>query len=338
MNQRTKETKTPRLAIEDVMLAVLGLAAGPLLVWMGNNWQATQAASSIQTLEYWIGLICGLIGLSLSMMWLVFFIAGLGFVVALKTKNKVIGYWSRLFTPKFLQRIIISVFGAQLALGSQAFAAPAEPSEPAPVTSTSPENPFMPEVAEFSTPANESPAPSDSESPTATTQHPSSEPDQESSRPSASSSPTVEPTPRQSSVITPDTSTTSTPTSDTTTEHTEPSPRQTTTIPVEPQLPSESSDEQTPRPNSDTGFTPDKPLPTPYVSAPNPDRITDAPTVVIKEGDCLWDVAHQELGADATLMQIDDRWRQWWQHNHEVIGDDPHTLLPGSVLTAPPWN
>jgi nucleoid-associated protein YgaU len=58
---------------------------------------------------------------------------------------------------------------------------------------------------------------------------------------------------------------------------------------------------------------------------------------VVKAGDCLWDIAYHELGADATLFQIDQRWRQWWRYNQNTIGDNPHALQPGTVLQSPPF-
>ena len=42
-----------------------------------------------------------------------------------------------------------------------------------------------------------------------------------------------------------------------------------------------------------------------------------------------------ELGPDATPREIDARWRRWYEANRRVIGDDPHLLLPGTVLTSP---
>src|SRR5699024_5360872 len=60
------------------------------------------------------------------------------------------------------------------------------------------------------------------------------------------------------------------------------------------------------------------------------------PTVVVVRGDSLWDLPHLELGADATVIQIDRRWRQWGDHNQDIIGDDAHTLVPGTVRNAAP--
>ncbi|WP_369441073.1 LysM peptidoglycan-binding domain-containing protein, partial [Micrococcus luteus] len=61
----------------------------------------------------------------------------------------------------------------------------------------------------------------------------------------------------------------------------------------------------------------------------------DHPTVTVRRGDCLWHLAAAELGPDATPREIDARWRRWYEANRRVIGDDPHLLLPGTVLTSP---
>ncbi|WP_136090075.1 LysM peptidoglycan-binding domain-containing protein [Auritidibacter ignavus] len=69
------------------------------------------------------------------------------------------------------------------------------------------------------------------------------------------------------------------------------------------------------------------------------DAVPDVPskTVIVGTGECLWDIAHEELGADATIHEIDLRWRQWWSHNQDVLGPDPHTVSPGTVLSSPPF-
>ena len=54
------------------------------------------------------------------------------------------------------------------------------------------------------------------------------------------------------------------------------------------------------------------------------------------DGDCLWDLAAAELGPDATVLEVDARWREWHRHNRSLIGDDPHLLHTGTVLEVPP--
>lgn len=84
----------------------------------------------------------------------------------------------------------------------------------------------------------------------------------------------------------------------------------------------------------DASWTPRTPVPPPPgagTGRPDPDR----PTVTVRRGDCLWDIAAAELGPDATPREVDARWRRWHEVNRRAIGDDPHLLIPGTVLTAP---
>ncbi len=318
-----------RVDFEDVLLAGLGILAGPLLWWMGQTWQQHPAASSIQSLEHWIALLCGFLGLGLSALWLVFIMAGLGFAIALKTKSTLVTRWTRLFTPKFLQRIIVSALGVQLAMGSQAFATEVPDNEATPVVSPAPDNAFMPQVVEQSTTENGQEAAETFKAP-------------RTEGPEVDAS---EPTPEATSRSVPDTSQHSSPTESAyVSKHptssataVEPMPRQTTTIPVPHSGLDDADNDTATTADSPKPFVPEKPGPTPYITPPNPSRSVEDPTVVVARGDCLWDLAHQELGADATIIQIDQRWRQWWHHNQDIIGNDPHTLAPGSVLNAPPF-
>lgn len=319
----------PRVGLEDLLLAGLGTLTGPLLWWMGHTWQQHPTASSLQSLEHWIALLSGLLGVILSALWLVFIMAGLGFTIALKTKSTLIARWTSIFTPKFLQRIIISALGIQLAMGSQAFAAEAPDSETTQLTSPTPDNAFMPRVIEqpnnarqpeatdaFTVPSAE-PTESDAQEPTAAIASPSAANSADHS------------SPRETAGIDKHAQN----------SHTavEPLPRQTTTIPVPDSSANGVAKDTDAQPGSIEAFVPNKSGPTPYISPPNPGRSAEDPTVVVTRGDSLWDLAHQELGADATTIQVDRRWRQWWQYNHDTIGNDPHTLVPGSVLNAPPF-
>ncbi len=67
----------------------------------------------------------------------------------------------------------------------------------------------------------------------------------------------------------------------------------------------------------------------PTASAPGPG------VVVVQPGDCLWDLAAQALGPDATASQIATAWPSWWTANRALIGDDPHLLRPGTPLLPP---
>lgn len=321
--------------IEDVLLAVLGLIAGPLLWWISQTWQQNTTATSMQTLEYWIALICGFMGVALSTTWIIFALAGLGFAVALRTQHKIIGYWAGLFTPKFLQRIIISVLGLQLTLGSQAFATEELPAPSSEVSSTDAETPFMPQIAKL--PAEDNQELTLEPSETEPTVQPTEEPS--TTMPSHNTpSSSVSPQPRQSSTISPEA--TAAPDADVKVSEPQdtPVPRQTSSMPVIEDSEHEVADQAPNQPGIPEAFLPEKSPPSPYIAMPDSNRSSEDPTLVVLEGDNLWDIAHQELGADATLTQVDDRWRQWWQHNRGVIGNDPHVLAPGMVLTAPPFS
>ena len=54
---------------------------------------------------------------------------------------------------------------------------------------------------------------------------------------------------------------------------------------------------------------------------------TDGDVYLIRRGDCLWKIAEKLLG-DGT------RWKELYERNRDVIGDDPGTILPGDKLTV----
>ncbi|WP_374927756.1 LysM peptidoglycan-binding domain-containing protein [Kytococcus sedentarius] len=58
-------------------------------------------------------------------------------------------------------------------------------------------------------------------------------------------------------------------------------------------------------------------------------------TVTVAPGDTLWDIAARSLGPQASAPAVDAEWRHWYAANREVIGPDPHLLLPGTRLAAP---
>jgi hypothetical protein len=63
---------------------------------------------------------------------------------------------------------------------------------------------------------------------------------------------------------------------------------------------------------------------------------TTEKSVTVRAGDCLWDIAAEELGPYATDLEIDRRWRQWYRLNQALIGPEADALVPGTVLQAPP--
>lgn len=89
-----------------------------------------------------------------------------------------------------------------------------------------------------------------------------------------------------------------------------------------------------------------RPSPTPVDGGPLLSRqsrtAADAPTnsnptlVVVTPGDSLWTIAAQHLGPFATDVEIAAAWPRWYQENRQIIGNDPHLLLPGQVLRVPP--
>lgn len=49
---------------------------------------------------------------------------------------------------------------------------------------------------------------------------------------------------------------------------------------------------------------------------------------VVEPGDCLWNIAEEQLGEGA-------RWMELYEANQEIIGDDPDLILPGMQLAMP---
>lgn len=58
-------------------------------------------------------------------------------------------------------------------------------------------------------------------------------------------------------------------------------------------------------------------------------------SVAVRRGDTLWSIAAAHLGPEATDAEIARAWPRWHAANADVIGPDPHTLLPGTLLTPP---
>lgn len=57
--------------------------------------------------------------------------------------------------------------------------------------------------------------------------------------------------------------------------------------------------------------------------------------VVVTRGDTLWDIAASALGPGATNASIAAHWPSWHEANRQVIGPNPHLLLPGQILQPP---
>lgn len=55
-------------------------------------------------------------------------------------------------------------------------------------------------------------------------------------------------------------------------------------------------------------------------------------TYVVRAGDSLWSIA--EVHRRSTTP-VERRWREIWQANRAVVGDDPDLILPGQALRLP---
>jgi hypothetical protein len=58
--------------------------------------------------------------------------------------------------------------------------------------------------------------------------------------------------------------------------------------------------------------------------------------VRVRPGDSLWTIAEEQLGPRATAAELDDYWHRTYARNVDVIGPDPHLILPGQLLDPPP--
>jgi LysM repeat protein len=55
-------------------------------------------------------------------------------------------------------------------------------------------------------------------------------------------------------------------------------------------------------------------------------------TYVVRAGDSLWSIA---AAHGPSTTPVDQRWREIWQANRDVVGDDPDLILPGQALRLP---
>lgn len=58
-------------------------------------------------------------------------------------------------------------------------------------------------------------------------------------------------------------------------------------------------------------------------------------SVVVRNGDCLWEIAARGLPSGSTNAEIADHWHKIYELNRTSIGDDPDLLLPGTTLKLP---
>lgn len=57
--------------------------------------------------------------------------------------------------------------------------------------------------------------------------------------------------------------------------------------------------------------------------------------VVVRRGECLWDIVARHLGTQASSAQIAAEWPRWYAANRTAIGADPDLIRPGLVLRIP---
>ncbi|MCA0329845.1 MAG: LysM peptidoglycan-binding domain-containing protein [Actinobacteria bacterium] len=65
-------------------------------------------------------------------------------------------------------------------------------------------------------------------------------------------------------------------------------------------------------------------------AAPQPPEIH-----VVRPGECLWSIAADRLGPQASDDEIAAEWPRWYRANRALIGPDPGLLLVGQRLRAP---
>jgi hypothetical protein len=69
--------------------------------------------------------------------------------------------------------------------------------------------------------------------------------------------------------------------------------------------------------------------------APQPRTEQQAPklTAIVEHGDTLWSVAARALPKHSTDTEISVTWHAIYEDNREVIGADPHVIVPGMTLS-----
>src|SRR5919199_5087498 len=69
---------------------------------------------------------------------------------------------------------------------------------------------------------------------------------------------------------------------------------------------------------------------------PRPAAANQLPTHRVVPGDCLWSIAQERLGPNATPAQVMNEVEQTYALNRNQIGDDPNLILVGQELLLPP--
>jgi len=58
-------------------------------------------------------------------------------------------------------------------------------------------------------------------------------------------------------------------------------------------------------------------------------------SALVRPGDCLWLIAAQRLGSQASAAEVASEWPRWYAANRQLIGADPDLIRPGQLLVAP---
>lgn len=251
---------SPALRGDDLILALLCTAAGPLLWWFGTSALAgAPSGGGIQFVERSVAALCAGTGAIIAACWLVAVLGATLEACGHRWRSARLARLGRALSPAFLRRLAASALGVNILLVPGAWAAVG--------------------------------------------------PDHGLGHPGPVAAPSVVLAADRSEV-----------------PHAGWLPPSTARSAADPGLPTPTWQPETPAPA------------TPGSTRTAQPAAEEATTISVRHGDCLWDIAAHELGPAATDLEVDRRWRQWYQHNRSLIGTEADLLLPGTVLTAPPFD
>lgn len=88
-------------------------------------------------------------------------------------------------------------------------------------------------------------------------------------------------------------------------------------------------------PNEDPSTTPAEPTPSSTSTTEPTSSTSSDESYTVLAGDSLWAITADHLPEGSSDASIAAAWPDWYEHNLDVIGDDPDVIHPGQVLTAP---